>query len=170
MRCCKCGEDKPRTEFYQGRTECKPCKKSISWGNKKRRMERDSVYREARNAAYREWKRLNPEKVKAWKRAWRKSDLAKIARSLRKRRERTGTVAAGRGVSKHCRELLTLQKWRCVTCRADLKLGKHLDHVIPLAAGGRHEVGNFQWLCPSCNLAKSARNPVDFMQSRGFLI
>lgn len=153
MRCCKCGEDKPRTEFYLGRTECKPCKKSISWADKKRRMGRDSAYRETRSAAHRRWKSLNRDKVRVWNAA-------------RRLKERPATS----GVAKHCRAVLERQKWRCAVCRADLKQGKHLDHVIPLAAGGLHEIGNFQWLCPGCNLAKSAKHPVEFMQSRGFLI
>ena len=46
----------------------------------------------------------------------------------------------------------------------------HLDHKVPLAAGGANEFGNLQLLCPRCNLAKSARDPLDFMQSRGFLL
>jgi 5-methylcytosine-specific restriction endonuclease McrA len=166
MICCKCGADKPQTEFYLKRTECKPCKKALSWGSKKRRMERDSSYREARNVEINEWKRLNPDKVRAWKGAWKKTPVGRISKALRRRQEKP----VGRGVAKHCQGLLMLQRWRCAVCRADLKQGKHLDHVIPLAAGGRHEVGNFQWLCPSCNLAKSAKHPVEFMQSRGFLL
>lgn len=164
--CCKCRIEKPESEFYKGRTECRPCKKALSWDSKKKWMERDSGYREARNAEINEWKRLNPGKVRVSKAAWRKTPLAKIGRALRDRLEKP----VGRGVAKHCRDLLVVQKWRCVVCRSDLKLGKNLDHVIPLASGGRHEIGNFQWLCPPCNGSKAAKHPVDFMQSRGFLI
>jgi 5-methylcytosine-specific restriction endonuclease McrA len=107
---------------------------------------------------------------KAEKAAYKSTPAAKIQRRLAKRLRRAESVSVGMAVARHCEGLLGLQKWRCAVCRADLKLGKHLDHVIPLAAGGRHEVGNFQWLCPDCNLAKSAKHPVEFMQSRGFLL
>jgi 5-methylcytosine-specific restriction endonuclease McrA len=164
--CCKCRLEKPSAEFYAGRTECKPCKKAISWASKKKRMERDSAYREARNAEISEWKRLNPEKVRAWKAAWRRTPVARVASRLRERLARP----VGRGVARHCRDLLVRQKWLCAVCAGDLRDGKHLDHIIPIAAGGGSVAGNFQWLCQPCNLAKSARNPIEFMQSRGLLL
>jgi rubrerythrin len=166
-RCCKCGEEKPESDFHKRRTECKPCKLAISARNKRLRKLRDPEYRERVRQEHRKWKAKNRAKVRAWKKS---SPSEKIARKLRKRKERTSSNAIGRGVTRHCQSILGLQKWRCAVCRADLKLGKHLDHVIPLAAGGKHEIGNFQWLCPDCNLAKSAKHPVDFMQSRGFLL
>jgi 5-methylcytosine-specific restriction endonuclease McrA len=167
MICCKCGADKPQTEFPVGRTECKPCKVAIGARNKRLRKVRDPEYRNLLNRQGREWKAKNRHKVRAWKKA---SASERIAKKLRKRKGRTSSNALGRGVTRHCLSLLVLQRGRCAVCRVDLGRGKHLDHVIPLAAGGRHEVGNFQWLCPSCNLAKSAKHPVEFMQSRGFLL
>lgn len=40
----------------------------------------------------------------------------------------------------------------------------------PLARGGTNQRTNLQLLCPPCNLSKSAKDPIDFMQSRGFLL
>ena len=37
----------------------------------------------------------------------------------------------------------------------------HADHIIPHSAGGKTVVGNGQLLCPSCNLKKSDRQPVE---------
>lgn len=62
------------------------------------------------------------------------------------------------------------QKWMCVVCRASIKSFYHMDHVMPLAKGGKHEATNIQLLCPSCNVRKSAKHPIDFMQERGFLL
>lgn len=62
------------------------------------------------------------------------------------------------------------QRWRCAACACDISSNYHLDHVMPLALGGRHEPGNLQLLCPPCNLCKSAKHPIDFMQQRGFLL
>ena len=42
--------------------------------------------------------------------------------------------------------------------------------IKPLARGGTNQRTNLQLLCPPCNLSKSAKDPIDFMQSRGFLL
>lgn len=60
---------------------------------------------------------------------------------------------------------------RCACCRRNLgESGYHIDHVVPLALGGMHDDSNLQLLCPSCNMSKHAKHPIDFMQSRGFLL
>jgi hypothetical protein len=65
--------------------------------------------------------------------------------------------------------LFILQKGKCVVCRT--KLTKyHVDHIMPLSLGGGNGPGNLQLLCPSCNLSKHSKHPIDFMQSRGFLL
>lgn len=63
------------------------------------------------------------------------------------------------------------QRWKCVACCCDLKrAGYHMDHIMPLSKGGRHAPENIQLLCPSCNVRKSAKDPIAFMQERGFLL
>jgi 5-methylcytosine-specific restriction endonuclease McrA len=58
----------------------------------------------------------------------------------------------------------------CVECGGLLsKLGKHVDHVLPLAKGGPHSTKNLQLLCPPCNRSKSDKLPEEFMRERGFL-
>jgi hypothetical protein len=58
-------------------------------------------------------------------------------------------------------------KDRCEYCRAPVSATAytfHLDHIIPLARGGRHEPMNLALACAPCNLAKQdrmeARDPV----------
>lgn len=67
-------------------------------------------------------------------------------------------------------EIGNSQKWKCVACRKSIKLKYHVDHIMPLALGGKHERLNIQLLCPSCNLSKHKKHPVDFMQSIGYLL
>lgn len=65
----------------------------------------------------------------------------------------------------------SLQRWKCAVCHGCLcRLGYHMDHIMPLAKGGQHTPGNIQLLCPTCNVRKSAKHPIDFMQQRGFLL
>lgn len=62
------------------------------------------------------------------------------------------------------------QRWRCAICRADIRRGYHVDHIVPLARGGAHAERNIQLLCAHCNLTKAARDPIADMQRRGFLL
>lgn len=62
------------------------------------------------------------------------------------------------------------QRWRCAICRKGIKRKYHVDHIVPLALGGEHVPENIQLLCPTCNVRKSAKHPVDYMQERGFLL
>jgi len=63
-----------------------------------------------------------------------------------------------------------LQRWTCTVCRVDIKNDYHVDHVIPLANGGRHHPLNIQLLCPTCNTRESAKDPIRFMQQMGYLL
>ena len=45
----------------------------------------------------------------------------------------------------------------CTLCQSPLGTDAHLDHIIPLAAGGTHTRDNLRFLCPSCNCAR----PID---------
>lgn len=63
-----------------------------------------------------------------------------------------------------------LQRWKCAICAVSVREKYHVDHIMPLAKGGEHTPANLQLLCPSCNVRKSAKHPVDYMQSRGFLL
>jgi len=67
------------------------------------------------------------------------------------------------------RKLKALQKNKCPVCKVEL-VKHHLDHIQPLSKGGKHEPDNLQLLCPTCNLNKHAKDPVDFMQSKGYLL
>lgn len=68
-------------------------------------------------------------------------------------------------------KLFVLQRGRCACCKTSLPENKpHMDHINPLVAGGDNTDINIQLLCASCNLQKSAKHPVTFMQERGFLL
>ena len=100
------------------------------------------------------WIKANPEKVRV------------IQNTRRARKQNAGGQFSGRDI----KQLFRLQKARCVAC--DKKLGKsyHIDHIIPLARGGSNDRLNIQLLCGPCNLSKQARDPIDFMRDKGFLL
>lgn len=104
-----------------------------------------------------DWDRKNPDKFKE-----------RMQRSANARRARLAGV--GGKLSKGIvQKLLMLQKGKCAYCATVLHK-HHLDHIIPLALGGKNTDDNVQLLCPPCNMSKGAKHPIDYMQSKGFLL
>lgn len=91
--------------------------------------------------AARRWRLANPEKQRA-------ADRNKRARRLR---------AEGRGVTAaDVRAIYEAQHGQCRWCDCELHENFHVDHVVPLARGGRHEPENACVACPTCNCRKGA--------------
>ena len=105
-----------------------------------------------------EWRRSNPEARRIQNR---------ISRHIRRSRF-VGSV--GRLSKDLTEKLFNLQRGKCVCCGYSLGEDYHLDHRTPIALGGVSEDWNMQLLRKSCNLNKHAKDPIDFMRSRGFLL
>ena len=106
------------------------------------------------NANSMKWQKENPE-------AKRKNDQNRRAR----KRQCNGSLSKN-----IVQKLLVLQKGLCPCCRQPLGEKYHIDHILPLALGGSNTDDNVQLLRANCNQRKSAKHPVDFMQSKGFLL
>lgn len=118
------------------------------------------------NKAYRE---RNREKVRASGKTWKMANKDKVTEVAAQRRARIAG-AGGRLPRGTIKRLMEIQKHKCAYCHCDITKERHLDHIIPLSKGGKHEFTNVQLLCPQCNLQKGAMHPVDFMQQRGMLL
>ena len=115
------------------------------------------------------WHAANRDKVKASTAAWQK--LNPEVRRIHSNNRRARTIAAGGKLSQGLAlKLFALQRGKCACCNQALGKNYHLDHIMPLALGGSNTDGNMQLLMQRCNNQKSAKHPVDFMQSRGFLL
>lgn len=118
----------------------------------------------------RQWRKVNLSREAAYCSQWAKDhpELRRINQQNRRARIRR---SCGRLSSNLSQTLMALQKGRCACCKSILsKKRVHLDHIMPLAMGGSNEDENIQLLCPTCNLSKSAKHPIDFMQRKGFLL
>ena len=82
-----------------------------------------------------------------------------------RKRENGGTLS--KGISA---KLLKLQKGKCACCSNPLGDDYHLDHIMPIKLGGTNTDDNIQLLRAVCNSQKNAKHPIDFMQSKGFLL
>ena len=113
-------------------------------------------------------RKANPEKVKLALSTWAKAHPESIRIKSHNRRNK---VAASGKLSKGLiAKLFKLQKGKCPCCKQSLGDNYHLDHQMPLALGGSNSDENMQLLRAVCNQQKHAKHPVDFMQSRGFLL
>lgn len=132
------------------------------------------TYRERHKEKRTKWKRENQEKL--WKyhreksKQWYKDNPEKATITAHKSRAKRQSLLVGEITKDQLNKLFASQKFRCAICRQKLINKKHLDHIMPLSKGGLHEIKNLQYLCPTCNLRKSAIHPIDFMQKLGFLL
>jgi HNH endonuclease len=182
--CSRCNETKPKTEFYNQsnskdglRYHCKVChsiKAAIY------RAENQEKVHDGRVA----WATNNRDKLKSSRDAWRlanrekqkvlTADWSKVnpeARRVLRQNYRARKLANGVGISKDiAARLFLLQKGLCPCCNNPLGDNYHLDHIMPLVLGGSNTDRNIQLLRATCNQHKHAKHPIEFMQSRGFLL
>jgi 5-methylcytosine-specific restriction endonuclease McrA len=109
----------------------------------------------------------HPEKAREWRAANREKSRAIVRNRNAKRRNAKGAHTAD-----DIDKIRKYQKDRCAMpdCRTELNGGGHVDHIVALSKGGSNAASNLQLLCAHCNISKSARDPIEFAQSRGLLI
>lgn len=111
----------------------------------------DERQRPKRAQYTRNYRKRNPHKVKEF--------------SQRRLGRKTGRLPRG-----FVAKLFALQRKKCAGCRTSIVDGYHVDHITALSKGGKHVPENIQLLCATCNLRKAAKDPIEFMQSKGFLL
>ncbi len=122
-----------------------------------------------KSLAAKRYRSENPDRVKAQFSAWVKANPESNRVRVQNRRARR--IANGGEISKGLVDrLLVLQQGRCPCCGDLLGTDYHLDHITPLAKGGSNSDNNMQLLKRICNMQKHAKDPIDFMQERGFLL
>lgn len=163
-RCTKCGEEKPATaEFFRRNRRmlsgfdswCRDCYRVT--GRKRAARYRQDHHAECL-AKQRAWFEQHPERAKFYTVKYRQ----KRAEHRHQRRARL-LGATGTHTAADVRAQYERQHGHCFWCGAKVTWRKkHIDHVIPLALGGSNGPENLVIACPSCNLAKGARHPMDF--------
>mgnify|MGYP001597355885 FL=1 len=122
-----------------------------------------------RSVAMAAWRAENHKHVKAYSAAYRAKPESKALRRICQHNRTSRKV--GKLSTRIADKLFKLQRGMCA-CGCGKKLGNdyHLDHIMPLVRGGLNEDWNIQLLTSTCNQQKHAKHPVDFMQSRGYLL
>lgn len=150
-----------------------------AWEAKYRAKNRDSI-----NAKTAEYCAANPMKRAETNARYRAANKEKVrdavarwnakhpnARRIVRQNRRAGIMDSSAKLSPGLADkLMVLQRGRCACCGRRLGRNFHLDHIMPIALGGRNEDSNIQLLRATCNLKKNKRHPVEYMQGRGFLL
>jgi len=107
----------------------------------------------------RDRRNANRDKANATRRRWYHRNLdsqREKARIQSQQRRAIKRAASGRASAKQIRARVAFYGWRCWMCREPWQ---HLDHVIPLIAGGSHWPANLRPACARCNLKKGGKKP-----------
>jgi 5-methylcytosine-specific restriction endonuclease McrA len=137
--------------------------------DKRRASRRRWEKTDAGKASHKKWNAANREKVLSRGRRWGRKHPDKIAAKTARRRARLIGLTDNYTAG-DLRDIFDLQKGRCAYCRRKLRKQKHIDHIIALACNGTNERRNIQILCKKCNLDKGAADPLVFARSLGKLL
>lgn len=87
------------------------------------------------------WAAANPERFSR-----------RMAEARARRRARLASASTALITDRDLRRLRDRQRDCCAYCMERKFLT--LEHVVPLARGGSHSIGNLLWICKSCNCSK----------------
>jgi 5-methylcytosine-specific restriction endonuclease McrA len=135
----------------------------------------DKVWQDAYNAtdkarrAREAYKVANRDKIRQANSIYESKPENKAKKRLRKHKRRS-LEKSGKLSPNLIQTLLSSQKRKCIYCGHKISVKhSHLDHIMPLSKGGKNSNSNIQLLCPSCNLKKASKHPIEFAQSIGLL-
>lgn len=144
--------------------------------NRERNRDRIRAVTKAWEEAHKEERRIyrqkyyaaNRDRISNYHKAYSRNNRQLFRGYDNLRRERVRR-ANGHHTIAQIRTLYRQQNGLCAYCQKELRNKYHRDHIEPLSRGGTNGIENIQLLCPACNLAKWAKDPVVFMRERGFL-
>jgi len=116
----------------------------------------------ARNQAYRE---ANLKEVTEYRRGYHKANPEASVTAAHKRRVHK---VGNKSFVVTTKEMKRIWNSACVYCGATENI--NADHVVPIAKGGSHGIGNLQPLCKSCNSSKGASLYVVFKYRKAGLL
>lgn len=107
------------------------------------------------------WREGNLDAYKASQKAWRQSNAETLrdAYNLRRARKHANGIYQ---IKK--RQLQALYASPCFYCGAVGQVT--VDHIIPIARGGVHSIGNLVAACQTCNSSKKDRTIMEWKLSK----
>jgi hypothetical protein len=193
---CKfCDSHKPTSTFQKERykdrfvyrTKCCICR-NVDQNRRHRKrhppIPKSKRTREQRLAYKNQWYAANKEKIAAAQKErrcrlkanfarvnqnWRLNNPEKCRTYVRNRRARIRNCQ-GSHTDEDVANIYKLQKGKCAGCNKPLGDKYDVDHIKPLIQGGENNPRNLQLMHAYCNRSKGAKDPIQFMQEKGFLL
>jgi 5-methylcytosine-specific restriction endonuclease McrA len=170
--------------FYKNRTthdgldaRCKPCRRltvaeryqanpepvkarAKAWDSENADYvrQRRAAYRKAHRAEMAKYRSENRDRLTTQMRLWKDANKHLVRLHQAQRKARKMKLAVSRISAKDVNRLLSSD---CAIHGCDRK-DIQLDHIIPLARGGRHSIGNLQPLCAYHNGRKHSKLWIEF--------
>jgi 5-methylcytosine-specific restriction endonuclease McrA len=163
--CVDCSQALSLANYYVYPTgkpyiRCKLCHKLLNQANRKKNA---ATYTQTAKRKY--W--LDPEIARERSRKWASANRDKVSEINKKYAQKFPEKMREKGARRRARaenngiffitskEKLMLYNSACFYCGG--KDSIQIDHVIPIARGGRHSIGNLVAACAKCNNQKKAR-------------
>ncbi len=116
---------------------------------------------------HKRWRDRNLDKVHAWAKRWQ---LDNPSMNSVKSRNYYAKMRGNGGKHTHqdIIEMLALQANKCCYCGTVLtRKNMHVDHIVPVSAGGSNGRDNLQILCGYCNRCKADRDELVYCKMIG---
>lgn len=165
----KCAND---PEYAKERQAARTARQAARMKRMKHDDEYYKWYCHDQTSRHRERLRVDPQYAKARyenSRKWLK-DNPIAARAYASKRRALLSNSVDNYTPQDVVRLLTLQKNKCANCGVKILKNYHVDHIIALSKGGDNSRRNIQCLCPTCNVRKHNKNPIDWAQQNGRLL
>jgi len=176
--CVRCATVKPLSLFAKGNRKdgthsyCLSCmgeyKRARYAANPEPERKRCRDYNKANPSvprnAMRRLRERDPEGQREKLRAWKKANPERVSAYYAKKYAiRRGASKDGKVTAAQWADIKQKHRHCCAYCGQKTKR-LTMDHIIPLARGGKHEPDNIAPACFTCNSRKHAAHPVEFAQ------
>jgi 5-methylcytosine-specific restriction protein A len=117
-------------------------------------------------ANHKRWRDKHPEVNRAKASAWAKQHPGRANANKARHRDAMRTPPCPK-VAAFYEFVRSAPRLRCYWCgKVTAKKRRQVDHIIPLARGGRHERSNLCCSCATCNNRKHAKTREEFTGQR----
>lgn len=138
----------------------KEYKKQYHAKNKEKIIEKSKIWYESNIERAKETR-------KKYNKYYRSTESSKISsRIFKLKRRKVIRYGCDKATNTEIKLLIENSK-NCYWCDKELNGIYHIDHYIPIAKGGNHSIENLVISCPSCNLRKHSKDPMQFAKEIG---
>lgn len=136
---------------------------------RKREYQREAAARPEVQQKWAEYRKIHAAEIEARRKRWRQENPDRVREMSR------GYAHIRRARSESSMTALDLAAWTklqpkvCHWCDTKCSKNYHVDHYKPLSRGGLHLASNLVVACPTCNLRKHAKDPLEFAREVGRL-